>query len=339
MTGSFTGNLLEGVRWFLVTTPALGLLFLALIFLMALLQVRLPEARVRALFQRRRASTSYLAGAALGTVTPFCSMTTIPVLAVLLRSGVPFGPTMAFLISSPLLDGIVLGVLVFLIGPKLTVLYAAVTFLASMGIGALFARFGFERDVKDRIRAPVAHVPRTPHAGMFEGNGESGPAPGTIPTGVPALEAGRGAAAALGRRGAWRAVRQAWGASWSAFVSLLPHLLLGTTIGALVRGFMPVGWIVAVAGPDQPFAIPLMALLGLPVYINAEILLPITAALLDKGMGIGAVVALVITGLGMSASEVALLTGFFRLPVIAALAAGFLAVAVAGGALATLVAG
>ncbi|MGH2354724.1 MAG: permease, partial [Chloroflexota bacterium] len=135
------------------------------------------------------------------------------------------------------------------------------------------------------------------------------------------------------------AVRQAGGVSWSAFVPLLPHLLLGTTIGALVRGFMPVGWIVALAGPDQPFAIPLMALLGLPVYLNAEILLPITAALLDKGMGVGAVVALVITGLGMSASEVALLTGFLRLRVIVALAVGFLAVAVAGGALATLVAG
>ncbi|MGH2350703.1 MAG: permease, partial [Chloroflexota bacterium] len=195
MTGSFTGNLMEAVRWFLLMTPALGALFLVLIFLMALVQVRLPEERVRRLFQRRRATTSYLAGAALGAVTPFCSMTTIPVLAVLLKSGVPFGPTMAFLISSPLLDGIVLGVLVFLIGPKLTALYAAVTFLASIGLGALFAWFGLERDVKDR---PEAH---RPHAGMFEGNGERGPEPAaTFLTGVPAHEPVRRPAAPT----AWR---------------------------------------------------------------------------------------------------------------------------------------
>lgn len=82
-----------------------------------------------------------------------------------------------------------------------------------------------------------------------------------------------------------------------------------------------------------------MAALGLPVYINAEILLPITAALLGKGLGIGAVVALVITGLGMSASEIAVLTAFLRPRLIAALALSFFLVAVAGGMLTVVLAG
>lgn len=325
-----TGDLLEAVRWFLIMTPALAALFLVLLFLVVLLQVRLPEERVRGLFQRRSAPTRYFAGAALGTVTPFCSMTTIPVLAGLLRSGVPFGPTMAFLISSPLLDGVVLGVLVFLIGLKLTALYAVWTFLASMGLAALFARLGFEVDLKQSKQT------HRPHARIAGGGVEI--ALEQSPS-VPASDSESRPAAGPAWRRAWSRTRQAWGVTWSSFVPLLPHLLLGTAIGAALRGFLPVGWILAIAGPDQSFAIPLMAAFGLPVYINAEILLPITAALLDRGMGTGAVMALVITGLGMSASEVALLTGFFRSRLIAALMLSFFVVAVGGGALAALVGG
>jgi uncharacterized membrane protein YraQ (UPF0718 family) len=142
------GGFAETGRWFLVTTAELVALFLALSFLVGLLQAWLPEEKVRALFERRRPVTGYLVGAALGAVTPFCSYSTIPVLAGLLKSGAPFGPMMAFLFASPLLDPIVLGVLVFLIGPEGTVAYAVLTFSASILIGALFARLGLEKDVK-----------------------------------------------------------------------------------------------------------------------------------------------------------------------------------------------
>lgn len=330
MTGTFTSDLLEAVRWFLITTPALAALFLILLFLATLVQVRLPEARVHALFRQRSAPTRYIAGAALGAITPFCSMTTMPVLAGLLRSGAPFGPTITFLVASPLLDGVILGVLVFLIGPKLAALYAALTFLAAIGIGALLARLGFEADVRDLQPRPWRPAPVAGEAVDNSLNRTQSVSGGAV---------ANAAAPSPTWRRAWDAVRQAGGGAWGAFVPLVPHLVLGTAVGAAVRVFLPVGWILALAGPDQPFAIPLMAALGLPLYINAEILLPVTAALLDKGMGIGAVMALVITGLGMSASGVILLTGFFSPRTIAALVLSFFAVAVGGGALATLVAG
>lgn len=315
-----TRNLLEAVRWFAVTTPLLGALFLVLIFAVTLIQARLPRRGVRELLQRRRAGLGYVGGAVLGTVTPFCSMTTIPILAGLLRAGVPFGPTMAFLISSPLLDLIVLGVLLFLIGPKATAVYAGLTFLFSMGIARLFATLGLGADVK---AAEVAGGAAPEH--MQAPVRASGP----VISGRP--------------ESTWlrvqTAVRRAWRTSWTAFVRLAPHLVVGTAIGAAIRGFLPVTWLLTVAGPGQPYAIPLMAALGLPVYINAEMLLPITAALLDKGLGVAPVVALVITGLGMSASEVALLTAFFRPRLIAALAISFFLFAVVGGLLAAALAG
>jgi len=86
--------------------------------------------------------------ATLGAVTPFCSYSTIPVFAGLLRSGVPFGPTTAFLFASPLLDPVVLGVLVFVIGVEGTFAYALLTFSASILIGALMANLGSDKDLR-----------------------------------------------------------------------------------------------------------------------------------------------------------------------------------------------
>lgn len=291
---------LEAVRWFLVVGAELALLFLILGFLISLLRTWIPEERVRALFEARGATRGYVIGAFLGAVTPFCSYSTVPVLAGLLRSKVPFGPTITFLFASPLLDPVVLGVLVFVIGVKGTVVYALVTFLGSVGMGALWARLGLEADVKKTAVSDGARV-----AGQKDGS-------------------------------AWR---RSWSESWGLFVSAVPYLLLGTAIGAVIYGFVPTDWIVAVAGPEQPLAIPLAAVLGVPVYVNAETFFPIAAALLDKGVGTGAVVALIVTGMGVSVPEMALLASLFRLRLVAVVVASVFAVAVGSGAVFALVVG
>ena len=144
-----TANLLEAARWFVVMTAELVVLFLALSFLIGLLQAWVPEEKVRLMFEKRSPVGAYVGGAALGAITPFCSCSGIPVLAGLLRSGAPFGPTMAFLFASPLLDPVVLGLLAFVIGLKGAALYAVVTFVASIGMGVLLARLGLESDVKE----------------------------------------------------------------------------------------------------------------------------------------------------------------------------------------------
>lgn len=295
------GGLAETARWFLVTTAELIVLFLALSFLVGLLQAWLPQEKVRSLFERRRPVTGYLVGAALGAVTPFCSYSTIPVLAGLLKSGAPFGPTMAFLFASPLLDPVVLGVLVFLIGVEGTVAYAILTFAASVLMGALFARLGLEKDVKP-LRGAVG--------------------PGEDPSGC--------GAAGSAKVTVWR---RAWADAWSFFVTALPYLLVGTAAGAAIYGLVPTAWVVAVAGPDQPFAIPLAAALGVPMYVNAETFFPISAALLEKGVGVGAVMALIVTSMGVSIPEVVLLGGLFQWRLVAALVASVFTVAVVGGAL------
>ena len=290
-----TANLLEATRWFVVMTAELVALFLALSFLIVLLQAWVPEEKVRLMFEKRRPVGAYVGGAALGAITPFCSCSGIPILAGLLRSGAPFGPTMAFLFASPLLDPVVLGLLAFVIGLKGAALYAIVTFVASIGMGVLLARLGLESDVKEAA---------------YRSKGEDGCC--SVDLLLPV----------------WR---RAWSEAWGFFVPILPYLLVGTAIGAVVYGFIPTQWVATVAGADQPLAIPMAAALGVPIYVNAETFFPITSALLEKGMGLGAVVALVVTGMGVSLPEVSMLAGLFRVRLVAVLIVSVFVVAIGSG--------
>jgi uncharacterized membrane protein YraQ (UPF0718 family) len=170
------------------------------------------------------------------------------------------------------------------------------TFIAAIGIGVLLARLGFESDVK---------------AAAISAEGEGG-------------------CRSVVELPVWR---RAWGEAWGFFVPVLPYLLVGTAIGAAVYGFVPTEWIVSVAGQNRPLAIPVAAALGVPIYVNAETFFPITAALLGKGMGIGAVVALVVTSMGVSLPEVSVLAGIFRPRLIAAFVVSVFVVAIGSGGL------
>lgn len=288
-------GLLEASRYFVVITAQMAALFLVLSFLIGLLRAWVPEEKLRSMFEKRGSAGAYLGGATLGAITPFCSFSTIPVLIGLLRSGAPFGPTMTFMFASPLLDPVVLGVLVFVIGAEGAALYAIVTFTASVIIGVLLAKLGFESDIKENMLAAES-----------VGDGCSVDTP------------------------MWR---KAWREAWGFFIPVLPYLVVGTAIGAAIYGFVPTEWISAVAGPDRPLAIPVAAALGVPIYVNAETFFPITNALMERGMGAGAMVALVITGMGASLPEISMLAGIFRFRLVAILTASVFITAIGGGAL------
>jgi uncharacterized membrane protein YraQ (UPF0718 family) len=126
-------------------------------------------------------------------------------------------------------------------------------------------------------------------------------------------------------------IRSAFSFAVSLFRQVLPYLLLGAGIGAFIYGFIPEGLIVSLAGPNNPLAIPVAAVIGVPMYIRAETIIPISAVLLEKGMGIGAVMALIIGGAGASIPEVTLLAAIFERRLVAAFVVTILTVAVLAG--------
>ncbi len=119
--------------------------------------------------------------------------------------------------------------------------------------------------------------------------------------------------------------------AWQQFKEVLPYLLLGVLIGSFIYGFIPAEWIAAHAWADNPLAIPFSAVVGIPLYIRAEAVIPLASVLLGKGMGMGAVMALIIGSAGASLTEVILLKSMFRTQMIAAFLTVILGMAVMMG--------
>lgn len=131
-------------------------------------------------------------------------------------------------------------------------------------------------------------------------------------------------------RGHWSAIGRK---SWQDFLDVLPYLLLGIAIGSLIYGFMPTDLIVKYSGNDNWGAIPVAAVIGIPLYIRAEAVIPLSAALAAKGMGMGAIMALIIGSAGASLTEVILLKSMFKTQLVAAFLAVILTMAVLSGTL------
>ena len=115
------------------------------------------------------------------------------------------------------------------------------------------------------------------------------------------------------------------------FQTFLPYIVFGVAIGAVAYGFVPKELIVKYAGPDNPFAIPIAAVIGVPLYVRVETMIPITVALMGKGMSMGAVVALVIGGAGASIPEVVMLKRIFKGPMLSAFLAAIFSIAIVAG--------
>ncbi len=118
----------------------------------------------------------------------------------------------------------------------------------------------------------------------------------------------------------------------------MPYLLIGACIGAFIHGFVPTEIISRLAGPDNPLAVPVAAIIGIPIYIRAETMIPIGMALIEKGMSEGAVLALVIGGAGASIPELTLLSAIFEKKTLAAFVLTIFTIAVVAGSLANLMA-
>lgn len=107
-------------------------------------------------------------------------------------------------------------------------------------------------------------------------------------------------------------VKAAFAGAWRSLRPIMGYLLIGVALGAGIYGYMPQDFVMKIAGPDNPFAIPVAAVLGIPLYIRAETAIPIGLALMGKGMSIGAVIALIIGGAGMAIAEMTMLASIFK---------------------------
>lgn len=273
-------------------------LFIVISFIVSWLQRIVSEERIQKVLDRPNKWSGYLYALLFGAVTPFCSCSTIPVLAGLFSARAPFGPTITFLMASPILGPIFLVVLWTLMGWKLTLLYIVFAALFSLLIGFLWKTFGFQNLVKEvRVKKATLHEDAA-----------------TLKTAQKIDN--------------WKlAFRDAW----SFFLSMLPYLVIGVLLGSAIYGFIPEEFIAKYIGSDEFWTIPVAAIIGAPMYIREEVMLPVANVLMSKGMGVGTIIALLIGGAGCSIPEVIMLSKLFKPKLVVVFVLSVLLVAIGSG--------
>ncbi|HOG08278.1 MAG: permease [Syntrophales bacterium] len=362
-------NFIIAGRFFLVIAGELILIFVAVSFLIGLLTEYLPPSRIRDYLAGKLSLVQYVLGAGLGALTPFCSCSTVPITAGLLKGGVPFGPVMAFLFASPVLNPFIVALLLSLFGVNVTVFYVVVTFFGSMAVATLMSRMGMEDQVKPLIglestccspaKKPVTGTVKIDAAGpgfyapvgasslsmnlpMFAAVDDccsSSVQESVQESAAPCCSVDFSTDGKTGPAGApvSEKMKRASRSAIVTFKGVFWYLLLGAGIGAFIYGFFPQDLIVRLAGPGNPWSIPIAALIGVPMYIRAETIIPISAALVGKGMGLGTVLALIVGGAGASIPELIILGSMFRKKLIVTFVLNVFLVAMIAGYLVDLV--
>lgn len=289
----------------------LVVLFLVVATVVAVAARRLGIQRLRRLLGGGRV-TAAVKGIVLGFVTPFCTYSAIPVLVAMLDAGVRTSAWVGFLLAAPVLDPLIFVAIVVIFGPSAAVLYAVATFAGAL-LTAVAADVVGVRPQRSRVSAGR----RPPPAGRPDPDGPSCD-PDPFGAGLPwqgwATEVRDG-------------VRYAGGLVRGMAVPLG----VAVVVAAAIAGLVPRDLLAAVAGPDNPLAVPVAALIGTPLYVSGEAFLPIAAALHQQGMAEGAVFALIIAGAGVNIPELALLAKIVPRRLLVAVTAAIFLVATTAG--------
>ena len=314
--------LLDSWDYFLHLAMVLTPLFIGASFLVGLAQEYLPPERVEEMLRARDHGSGNVLAAGLGAVTPFCSCSTVPVLAGLLGAGAPTGMAFSFLLASPIVNWIAVFLLFGLFGTGVTVAYVTTALLAAIVAGLIIGTFELDGYIKDvRITAGGREIATDGGATPSDASGAAD-AGGCSECGTTATN-----------RTHKERVTAAGEGALSFFRDTLPYIAVGIAIGALIHGAVPAELLQRIAGPGNPLATPIAALAGAPIYVSISGMLPIAHSLTEAGIPIGTVIAFVIGGAGISIPNLILLNKLFERRLLAIYATTVVTIGITVGVL------
>lgn len=295
------------IDFFVSTFAELAILFVLISLLVSVINYYLPANKVRKLLSGNR---GYGVAMALGAVTPFCSCSTLPMLLGLLKARAAFGPLMAFLITSPLLNPFVVALFWLTFGAKVTLLYSGSVLLTAATAGYLLQRLRFERYIRQELLQ-----------GAESGSGCAS-ASDDCNSAAPAAASSSCCAATVSITQPSLRVKLPITPLLQDAVkqlrTMLPYMLIGVAVGAVLHGFVPVALFSQLAALNSFIMIPLAALIGIFLYVRASTMIPIATSLLAKGLSMGSVMSLTIAGAGASLPEMIMLKKIFHWPLLIA---------------------
>lgn len=250
-----SGRLGGGIQFFLYDTVKIFVLLSVLIFIISYIQSHFPPERTKKILGRFHGIGANTAAALLGTVTPFCSCSSIPLFIGFTSAGLPVGVTFSFLISSPLVDLGSLVLLMSVFGWKIAVAYVVVGLVLAVIGGTLIEKFGMEKYVEDFVRTA-----------------------GNVSIAGPDLT---------------RRDRMIYAKDQvlSTVKKVAPYILIGVAIGAVIHNLIPAVWVESVLGGDNPLSVILATIVGVPMYADIFGTIPVAESLFAKGAGLGTILS------------------------------------------------
>lgn len=250
-----SGRIGGSVQFFIYDTLKIAILLCFLIFLISYIQSYFPPERSKKILGRFHGIWANIISALLGTVTPFCSCSSIPLFIGFTSAGLPLGVTFSFLISSPMVDIGSLVLLMSIFGAKVAVIYVVVGLVIAVVGGTIIEKLHMEKYVESFILTA-----------------------GSVDIESPDLT---------------KKDRLVYAKEQmlSTFKKVFPYILVGVGIGALIHNWIPGHWIEAALGSNNPFGVILATLVGIPMYADIFGTIPIAEALLYKGAQLGTILS------------------------------------------------
>lgn len=244
-----------GLAFFIYDTIKIFILLSVLIGIISYIQSYFPPERTKKILGRFRGIWANIISALLGTVTPFCSCSSIPIFIGFSSAGLPVGVTFSFLISSPLVDLGSLVLLTSIFGWKVAIAYVIVGLILAVVGGTLIEKFGMEKYVEDFIKGASNVDIDSPD---------------------------------LTKRDRWI---YAWEQVVATIKKVAPYILIGVGIGAIIHNVIPASFVETTLGSNNPFSVLVATIIGIPMYADIFGTIPIAEALLSKGAGLGTILS------------------------------------------------
>jgi len=271
----------EALDFFVYDTVKIFLLLSTIVYVVAVIRSCFSPERTRRILSHNREYAGNVLAALLGIVTPFCSCSAVPLFIGFVESGIPLGVTLSFLISSPMVNEIALVMLWGLFGWRIALLYIGSGLLVAVVAGVVIGRLKMEGHVQDYVWD---------------------------------VKVG---AAEIRERSFREKLAHARDYTIGLLKKIWPYVIVGIGLGAFIHGYAPEDFLARYAGRNNPLAVPLAVIIGVPLYSNAAGIIPIVHALMEKGLPVGTVLAFMMAVTALSFPEAVILKNVLKTRLLA----------------------
>jgi len=272
--------LASSVNFFIYDSIKVTLMLAVIVFAVAIVRTYITPQKVKKWVAGRPEGIGNVVAALLGIPTPFCSCSAVPLFIGFVESGVPLGITFSFLIASPLINEVAAAMLFAMFGWQIALIFIVSGLIIAIVAGIIIGRLHLEGEVEEFVYKVKLHDLAEKTMNWTE------------------------------------RLTFAKNESRDITLKVLPYILIGIAIGAIIHGYAPADFLVNIAGPDNPLAVPIAVLIGIPLYSNAAGMIPIMEVLTSKGMAMGTALAFMMAVIGLSLPELIILRKVIKIKLI-----------------------